>query len=367
MPVTPSSDEKILRESRLAWLVPVAALACLLIATAGASRALAQCHPDTGCGGCKDRAERLKCKFDAFAEEGKKTIDRLQQPPYVDHLTAAQREGLKRSKDRLEREKARTTPDDFKLLAKKKGGGCQLVEKTGDGDGVCQPSKGETCAEVVGDGIGDDDGICSPLNGSKREACVQICDQEAVMEGEMDDNASAELEDTYDDLTGRLKEVNESLPDASLVASPLRMAILQSDACVLDTTLVRTSGANFRAAKWASMGTRAAADVAERFCDQTFTSLFFTWTLGAVCVAAETGVLGVNEWLNIIEISEAAIDAEALDKTLQCARQTAGSSGDLTELIQAAQNKVNDLKAKQAEINRLLGLPPGSREGYPKP
>jgi hypothetical protein len=345
----------------------VAVLIGLVIAMAGASRAAAQCRPDTGCGGCKDHAERLKCKFDAFAEEGKKTIDRLQAPPFVDHLTAAQRESLSRSKDRLEREKGRLNSNDFKLLARKKGNGCQLVEKTGNDDGICQPELGETCVEITGDGIGNDDGVCNPIYGGKREACAQVCDEESVLEGGMDENATAELEDTYDDMTGRLKEINESLPEASLIMNPLGRSVTQANSCILSSSLTRTSNANYRAARWAAMGARAATDTAERFCDQTYSALWVTWTLSAVCIAGETATLGVNEWLNIIEITEEALDAETLDATIACARQASGGNADLSTAIQNAENKVGALKAKQAEINLLLSAPPGQRDGYPKP
>ena len=177
--------------------------------------AQAQCDPGVDCSGCATKGEKLKCKFDTMMEEGKKTIDELQKPPYDTLLPPAQVEGLAKTKENMNRGKNRLQSADFHLLAKKKETTCQLVESSAAGashndDGVCD-SKHEDCAEVIGDSVGNDDGICSPLKGKKREVCVQLCDEEATLQDEanVDDELAAELEGVYENLIEHSKEVNE--------------------------------------------------------------------------------------------------------------------------------------------------------------
>jgi hypothetical protein len=333
----------------------------------------AKCEPGSSCDECASKGERMKCKFDAFVNEGDKMLDKLDQSSAI---TDVQKEGIKKAKDRYSREKKRVKPEDFHLMAKKKDVNCQLVEILDDGigndDGICDPTHDETCVEILDDGIGNDDGICDPtghpMKGKNREICAQICDEEAILEDEnnINEGLAAEIEITYDGMTHHLKEVNETYP-AAMSASPRSMVMsLNSDPCALKPQLERTSFDDYKKARWAVMGSRSGADVMERFCDQTYTSLFATWTLGAACIAAETAVVGINYWWEVVDIKESDLDMKAIDATMACASQAMNKSLETTVQIQVVENKVNDLKVNQAIILNLLSTPPGKRPDYPQ-
>ncbi len=340
--------------------------AFLALSTFSVSIAWAQpCDPNNNCVNCGDQSERLKCKFDRVANKGKRTMELLEGVPGL--LTPAQAHGMTIAKERMDREKVRTKPEDFKLLAKKKSANCQLLEASGNGDGVCDPNT-ELCAEVLKDGIGNDDGICSPLHGTKREVCVQICDEEAVLldDSALDDNAVAELEGMYDTLAGHLEEVNETVPETAALMQTLATVTLD-DPCVLQTTLKRNTYDTYKKAKWAAMGSRAAADVAERFCDQNYGGFWFSFTVGAACVVAEAAVLGLNVWWDTVDVVEAELDAIGLDATIACARQSARETNNTGEMIQGVRQTLSDVRSQNQEILGLVKMPPGQRTEYPKP
>jgi hypothetical protein len=333
--------------------------------------ARAQCDSELGCSGCATKGEKLKCKFDSMMEEGMKTIDELQKPPYDTLLPPAQVEGLAKTRENLDRGKRRLQSDDFHLLAKKRETACQLVESSEAGashndDGVCD-SKHEDCAEVIGDSIGDDDGICWPLKGKKREVCVQICDEEAVLvdESATDENSAAELEGMYDTLTGHVEEVGETIPETVALIQMLSSATT-NDPCLLQTTLQRHSYDTYKKARWAAVGSRAATDVAERFCDIVAGGLF-AFSAGAACVAGESIAMTMNIWWEAINNVEAELDALTLDATITCAAQAADGAEQSGIMIESVQNTLTDVRTQNAEILRLIKIPPGQREEYPTP
>jgi hypothetical protein len=297
-----------------------------------------------------------------MADEGKKMLESMEGVPGL--FTPAQLHGIGKAKERMDREKGRRNPDDFKLLTKKKSSKCQLVEHTGNGDGVCDP-KTEDCAEVLGDGIGNDDGICSPMNGKKREVCAQICDEEAVLQDEsaMDDNSVAEMEGVYDTLTGHVEEVNETVPETAALVQALS-SLTVDDPCVLQTDLQRHSYESYKKARWAAVGARAAVNVAERFCDQAW-GFFLTFSGSAVCAATEGVVLAMNTWWDTVYLVEASLDAMTLDATIACASQAASAANQTGAMVESVQTTLGDVRAQNAEILRLIKIPPGQREEYP--
>lgn len=344
--------------SMILWLM------AMLLFAQGTPVHAAQCNPESGCDGCTSKAERMECKFAALVAEGDKMVDQLQQSP---DITETQRAGLEKAKDRLTREKGRVKADDFHIMAKKQGTNCQLVENTGNDDGVCDYKNGETCVEVIGDGIGDDDGICTPMKGKNREVCAQICDEEAILQEEsnVDESLAAVIESTYDGMTSHLEELNETSPVTARSVNARTLTAAATDPCSMNPQPDRTSYEDYKKARWAVMGSRSGADVMERFCDQTFTSLFLTWTLGAACVAAETAVTAVNTWWSIYDVEESLLDSEVLDATLACAEKAMIESGKTSDQIQVVKNRVAAVKANQAILLELLSTPPGKRPDYP--
>ena len=328
-------------------------------------KAQAQCDPGGGCSGCATKGEKLKCKFDTMVEEGKKTIDELQKPPYDTLLPPAQVEGLEQIKENLNRGKGRLQPDDFHLLAKKKETTCQLVESTEAGashndDGVCDP-KNEDCAEVIGDGIGDDDGICWPLKGKKREVCVQICDEEATLldESNVDDEKAAELEAIYDNLVEHSKEVNGGLPQAAAMILSTQATIDPNDPCQIDAQgLSRTSAFLRSLARGAAVGARGGADISERLCDQ----VAFGFSCGACCAPGEAIAGALQAASTAIEMIEETINSATIDAALDCVAAMKQTAGNNNGMLMQIQSNLAEVQAEQAEIIRLLKTPLGQRE-----
>ncbi len=339
-------------------------IAVLATLTALPDTAAAQCKPALGCSGCTTRGEKLKCKFDTMMEEGKKTIDHLQAPPYSDLLPPAQMEGLTKSKENLDRGKSRLGPNDFQLLVKKKDASCQTVEIDGDGigndDGVCNKNN-ERCAEVIGDGIGNDDGVCWPLHGKNREVCVQICDEEATLQDEanVDDALSADLEGVYDNLIDHSKEVNENLPEVAAMIFSTQTVTNGTDPCPIDAQgLKRTLPALKALARGAATGARGGADIGERLCDQQVAG----FNCAACCAPAEAIAGALEAAWTAIELVEATINSATIDAALGCVAAMKQAASDNNAWLTQIQADMNQAKADQAEIIRLLRSPLGQRE-----
>jgi hypothetical protein len=336
------------------WLIPVGARA--------------QCDPAVGCSGCATKGERLECKFDSLMDEGKKTIDELQKPPYDTLLPPAQLEGLAKTRENLDRGKSRLQSEDFHLLAKKKETTCQLVESSEPGadhndDGVCDPNPPakEDCAEVIGDGIGDDDGICSPLKGKKREVCVQICDEEAVLQDEsnVDDEKAAELEGIYDNLVEHSKEVNDGLPQAGALILATSATSDPNDPCAIDAQgLSRTTALLRSLARGAAVGARGGADISERLCDQ----VVFGFNCAACCAPGEAIAGGLQAASTSIEMIEETINSATIDAALTCVAAMKQTAGDNNAMLLQIQAGLGQAQFEQAEIIHLLKTPLGQRK-----
>lgn len=340
-----------------------------LLAFASGTAMAANCSPDDQCSNCADQSERLKCKFDRMTDESKKMLDNMETLP---NLTAAQLHGVGKAKERMDREKGRRSKEDFKLLAKKRSARCQLVEYTGNGDGVCDTTS-EECAEVIGDGIGDDTQPCEPIKGKKREVCAQICDEEAVLldESAIDDNAAAELEDLYDTMSGHIDEVNATIPETAAMMKAVTMtgeaSVMAGNACAFQPPYQRHSYEAYKKARWAAVGAKSVANVAERFCDQAYWAFFGSFSGSAACAAGEGVVLAMNIWWDIVDLAESSLDAQMLDAAIACANEAAADADKTALMIDVVRDELAEVRATNAEILRLMAMPPGQREGYPKP
>lgn len=329
----------------------------------------ANCSVDTQCQHCGAQINRLKCKFDRMTIENKKMLDNMETLP---DLTSAQRHGIGKAKDRMDREKNRRDKDSFKLLTKKRTAQCQLIEYTGNGDGACDPAT-EQCMEVLDDGIGDDIQPCSPMKGKKREVCAKICDDEAVTRDAtaLDDNTAAELEDLYDTLTAHVEEANETIPETAALARSVSenraISVESDDPCSYQPANERHTYEAYKKARWASVGAHAAADVAERFCDVTISTFFVGFSGSATCAAVEGVTLAMDIWWDTVELVESSLDAANLDAMIACASSAASAADQTSLMIDSVQDMLDEVDARNAQIFRLLIQPPGLREGYPTP
>jgi hypothetical protein len=135
---------------------------------------------------------------------------------------------------------------------------------------------------------------------------------------------------------------------------------------VLQTNLQRHSFDAYKKARWAAVGSRAATDVAERFCDYV-SGGFFAFSVSAACVAGESIALAMATWWEVVDDIEATLDALALDATIACAAQAADGAEATGEMIESVQTTLGEVRAQNAEILRLIKIPPGQREEFPTP
>jgi hypothetical protein len=347
-----------------------ATLAVLALLLAGGPAAAQVAAPPADCDALADRAERLECKFDRFADEGKKTAEALQHPAFQGLLTEPQRASLGGMAARLELEKTRVTGKELRTQAAGRRQACLPREcdpevfpqcRPVDGDGICED--GEDCLEVIGDGVGDDQQPCTPTTGKGREVCAQICDVGAAEAdtGAQDEGALDDLETVYDDLTDSARGLNESLPAAALALEAVRVASDTTDPCLAGASLDRFSYAIRHASRMSVTTARSVADVGERFCDSA--KGFFSG--GILCTGAEVVVAGLEIWKATVELAEGNADARVTDATLACAAQALSTSADLAEQIKEAGRRLRLIEANQAFIIQLIETAQGQRTGFP--
>lgn len=353
---------------RYQWCVRVAAVLSL----SAPWHSGAQVSAAPACDALARRAERLECRFQATSDEGLATARALAQPPFSDGLSPSQRRALSAAEDRLVRERGRIRGADLEGLARGKRVRCAPREcdfevfpnecRVGDGDGICED--GEDCLEAVGDGVGDDVQPCFPTKGAGREVCAEICSDAAAAldDRNFDDGAVEELESAYDDLLRGAREVNETLPAAAAAfrAGPIAGAAT-ADPCARAMAMKRYSYAVYHSARMSATSVRAAADVAERFCDGAIAGA----SKSALCVVAET-LAGVPAmWWTFVDLSESALDAMALDATLECASKVREKASDVAARIDAAVRRAQGVEETEAYILRLVETAQGRRPDFP--
>jgi hypothetical protein len=342
-----------------------------------------------------DSGERIQCKFNNVVQQQQGVADMIGQ---LDEVPEIQKQAVMSEVGRASRAQGRANSMDFKLLTRKSDSTCQIKELIGDGkgddDGLC--TSGEDCEEVLGDQIGNDDGVCRPQQGANREVCVEICDLEAVgMNPEnFDDDPTTnsrgrDLEESLDMLTDQFESVNEAMEQElyARATAAQRAATAEGECGVL---LARRPSSNLKAVlDGAQLGARAAADVAERFCDQTA----FGANTAAVCAVIE-GIAGAATIAaGVVDVSDGAVDSDTIDAIWACLQETSeataeavGSVSDVSEdlgevgqqvntidnkvdtldtKVNAIQQKLLMLQGQLADVLVLLNTPQGQRSDFP--
>ncbi|HWR90258.1 MAG TPA: hypothetical protein VN260_08360, partial [Dissulfurispiraceae bacterium] len=281
---------------------------CLILGSAQVvwSQQAADCNQQ------QDTGERIKCKFDKVHSQIDSTVNDLDQFDFVppDQLTL-----LKNAHARAGREKERATAEGFKgLTKKKKKAACHFKEFIGDGDGICDPKKGEQCEEIIGDGIGDEKQPCI-LKGKDKEMCVQVCDQDFDEDEEnFDQDAGLDIEQTLDDTAQVLSAANGMVRAAARRSGVV--ALLSnggSDKCANVVVGVRQfTDVQLQGIRAGANGAKLAADTCDAGCNQDS----FGWNCSAVCIAfrlAEDILTAVADGFEMQDgsVTDARVDAMA--------------------------------------------------------
>jgi len=384
------------RFRRYSMLLPAI---CAVWALGAGSNVMAQAPVRDACVQT-DSGERIKCKFGNVIEQQRGAAEMIGQ---MGMLPGNQVDALMKQVERAGKAQGRTDAMSFKQLTKKSNVDCQVQEIIGDGkgddDGIC--TGGEDCAEVIGDQIGNDDGICKPVNGAKRETCVQICDAPGI-NGNPDNfdddpasnSAGQEIEESLDDLTDQYEDINTMLANQPLDVGVESATFAATGACAT-VHRARPNANTVAFIVGAAEGARVAADIAERFCDQSV----FGANTSAVCAVIE-GVAGAGKIVAVaLQFEDGDITSNVIDSTYACLQETSEATaaavdavGDVSDDISAVDlrvavvgqqvqtldqrvvvldQKVNELaqnlQAVQltlVEVIRLLNTPQGKRPGF---
>lgn len=344
---------KATRALRSRALLPAIGLAVVL---SSLSPALAVAPPPMQCDQ-PESGDRIKCKFGNIIEQQRGAAELLDQ---MGMLPPTQADALIKHIDRAGRGQSRSDAMSFKQLTRKAKVECQVKEIIGDGkgddDGIC--TGGEDCEEVLNDQIGNDDGVCRPMNGKNREVCVEICDDDAINSdpNNFDDDPNAnttgrDLEESLDDLTEQYEDINlmmaQELSDRTLDQSLQAggSSSLAGGAC---STVLRGRPSSTVTAilVGAAAGARVAADVNERFCDQTA----FGFSGSSVCAVVEgiAGAAGVVA--TAYQVEGADIDSSTIDAIYACLQETSTATA---AAVGAVGNVSGDLAAVSQQVTNV--------------
>lgn len=299
-----------------------------------------------------ESGERLRCHFGNIVAQQQETANMIDTMPNVPDI---QKQAIKNQVARTDRARGRASNNDFKQLIRKTDLQCQIAELdaasggNGDGDGVC--TGGEMCAEVLGDGIGNDDGVCQPRNGKKREMCVQLCDSEGINDNpdNFDQGLGADVEEQLMDLTDQYMRVNDALTDEALVQSAVQALAAAGNDCAAVIS-ARTNVNTFAFLTGVAGGSRMAADIAERFCDQT---VFGANGAGA-CSVIE-GIAGLAAiTVDTFAFIEGDVDSQTVDATLRCVQSLNTQAGQTTDALDAVSNSLINLNIRLDTVNNRL-------------
>ena len=336
-----------------------------------------------------DTGRKMQCR----AENLNEAVDGLVTTVVDDqggHFSTSQKTQLKNVKARAKNETGRLESEDFKSIAKKrkeecpvqeilgdpaspaadlnKNGECDTGELCrGDEDGICNGKEMALggCAEVLNDGIGDDDGICEN-QGKFHEACVQLCETDAIMtegsETNVDADRAAEMDRALTSATALVEDADTKVKAFLAVRSgevvmaaacdPAAMPPCVYLKCLL--TENRTTAADtiddlvFSAA--------VLQGIADAFRDLSDTTIPIPFTGGSMDARGAAIPLGlaanaVNTIASLVEAIDDSETAARMDATARCAMDNSDQLTVIDELATTA--------------NLLLRTPLGQRDGFP--
>jgi hypothetical protein len=293
-------------------------------------------------------------------------------------FSGKQKKQLQDMRDQVKNEAARTPPEDYKQMGKKKNLTCYFQEILGDvypgdddnGNGECDGTedcvgnedgicdKNEQCAEVLDDGIGDDDGVCVD-KGKYKEACIEICDPDLIMavgnEMNVDKGKADDLEQSLQDVTDVIDESNTKV--AAFIYNK-RLVVQATAGCDKSTMTaceyLECLMSNER--KYTANeieGTVGGAIGAKLFADTCRDGM--KWdvisNLSSLCLIPGTIQNGLQIAATTLEVKDDSQTAERLDAIGMCVHET----GD----------KIQQVKTTLEDVIELLLSAPGKREAYP--
>lgn len=337
----------------------------------------------------KDTGRKMQCR----AENLNEAVDGLVTTVVDDqggHFSTSQKTQLKNVKARAQNETGRLESEDFKSIAKKRKEECPVQEILGDPaspaadlnnngecdgteiclgneDGICNGKEMALggCAEVLNDGIGDDDGICEN-QGKFHEACVQLCETDAIMtegsETNVDADRAAEMDRALTSATALVEDADTKVKAFLAVRSgevvmaaacdPAAMPPCVYLKCLLTENRTSTSD-TIEDLAFSAVVLQGIADAFRDLSDTTIPIPFTGGSIDARGAAIPLGLAAnaVHTIASLVEVIDDSETAARVDATARCAMDNSDQLTVIDELATTA--------------NLLLRTPLGQRDGFP--
>jgi hypothetical protein len=337
----------------------------------------------------KDTGRKMQCR----AENLNEAVDGLVTTVVDDqggHFSTSQKTQLKNVKARAKNETGRLESEDFKSIAKKRKEECPVQEILGDPaspaadlnnngecdgteicrgneDGICNGKEMALggCAEVLNDGIGDDDGICEN-QGKFHEACVQLCETDAIMtegsETNVDADRAAEMDRALTSATALVEDADTKVKAFLAVRSgevvtaaacdPAAMPPCVYLKCLLTENRTSTSD-TIEDLAFSAVVLQGIADAFRDLSDTTIPIPFTGGSIDARGAAIPLGLAAnaVHTIASLVEVIDDSETAARVDATARCAMDNSDQLTVIDELATTA--------------NLLLRTPLGQRDGFP--
>lgn len=334
------------------------------VAIAAFSISTSQAAPPADCVQ-QDSGDRLKCKFQNIIEQQEESATKLSS---MGNIPADRTDKLMRQVGNTMSTNSRTGPSDFKQLTKKGQAQCDIVEllnhaqSNGDGDGICTGN--EMCEEDNDDQIGNNDSVCMPKNGKKREACLQICDAEAIRgnPNNFDDSPGsrgADFEKVLDDITDDYVELNNNLGQSvAIMASFAAQASSDSCGAVLNA---RPTDKQLDNSFMAAYIAENLAEQADNICNLDAAG----FNVAVACIVTDGIFIVAKGIADTITSANETVDSQTIDATLACVKDLQAAAGDQAAQLDAIDAKLNTTLEMLNETIELLITPQGQRDGFP--
>lgn len=365
------------------FISPIRILCCflflLLVLAAGHQSTALAARKD--CSNETDTGNKIKCKMDNLNDSFDEFVTTIENDD-TGAFSSNQKKQLQDMQEQVKNEAARTPPEDFKQMGKKKNVDCYIQEILGDvdpkddlnengecdgtevcignEDGICDSNelnKGG-CAEVLNDGIGNDDGICE-VKGHYDEECIKNCDTDLIMavgnEMNVDKGKADDIEQSLQDITDVIDESNVQV--AAFLENK-RLRVQATAVCDRNTMTaceflqcLMSSERKYEANE--IEGTVGGAIGAKLFADQCRDGM--KWdvisNLSSLCLIPGTIQNALQIAATTLEVKDDSQTAERVDAIGLCVYETG--------------NQIQEINATLNDVIELLLSAPGKREGYP--
>ena len=331
----------------------------------------------------KDTGRKMQCR----AENLNEAVDGLVTTVVDDqggHFSTSQKTQLKNVKARAQNETGRLESEDFKSIAKKRKEECPVQEILGDPaspaadlnnngecdgteiclgneDGICNGKEMALggCAEVLNDGICEN-------QGKFHEACVQLCETDAIMtegsETNVDADRAAEMDRALTSATALVEDADTKVKDFLAVRSgevvmaaacdPAAMPPCVYLKCLLTENRTSTSD-TIEDLAFSAVVLQGIADAFRDLSDTTIPIPFTGGSIDARGAAIPLGLAAnaVHTIASLVEVIDDSETAARVDATARCAMDNSDQLTVIDELATTA--------------NLLLRTPLGQRDGFP--